>query len=880
MSLATGHRLGGCEIVAKLGEGGMGEVYRARDVKLGREVAIKILPDHFANDAERVARFEREAKTLAALNHPHIAQIYGFEQSALVMELVDGEDLSERIRRGPIALDEALAIARQIGDALDAAHGQSIIHRDLKPANVKVRDDGTVKVLDFGLAKSVDAMVASGSGATITSPAMTAHGMLLGTAAYMAPEQAKGRPVDKRADIWAFGCIVYEMVTGERAFAGDDVSETIASVLKTEPDWSRVPARLQPLLTSCLQKDPRQRLRDIGDAVFLLAPSGPARPQRPPRSSPLVAWSIAALTAVAALGLAVAHFGETPAAVMPIEFDLHAPEGSNFGDSYQALSPDGRRLVYTMRDAGGVVRLWVRDFDTRDPRPLQNTEGARSPFWSPDSRTVAFAIDEKLMRIDVEGGPPRLVSEVSNNIGVGSWGTNGTILFGSRLGGPIYRVADTGGTAVPVTALDQPRLEGFHAIPSFLRDGKRFVYLRNSADPKLQGIFVGSLDLAPDQQPLDMLVQSRLGAGYYALAGGPSRLLFIDNGNLVSQELDESRPALVGSPALEAERVGSAGSYAFFSVSSAGVLAYRTGEAGGPNDFNLTWFDRRGQQQGLALGRGAYGSAKLSPDGTRIVGGLTRSGLPSDIWLSDLARGILTRLTSDAASDLFPIWAPDSSRILFMSLRSSGRGIYEKRMDSAEPERLVWRGEGSAILDGWSPDGRFVLFTRQAKESGFDLWLLELGPSPKATPVLSSPFDERFGVFGPDGRHFAYVSDESGRDEVYLRTFAAPGDTSASSPRQWRVSNDGGQSPRWRRDGKELLYRNEGKVMSVPIETAGSGLAPGRPVELFSVRGAFVTQWDVAADGQRFLIPMLEIGDVAEPIRVTLNWRPGGNQAR
>ena len=881
MPLAPGTRFGAYEIVSMLGAGGMGEVYRARDTKLGREAAIKILPEQFANDRERIARFEREARTLASLNHPHIAQIYGLEQAgsslALAMELVDGDDLAKRIAQGPVPIDDALAMARQVADALDAAHGQGIVHRDLKPANIKLRPDGTLKVLDFGLAKPVEGPAAS-SGATITSPAMSMPGVILGTAAYMAPEQAKGRPVDKRADIWAFGCVLYEMLTGQRAFAGEDVSETIASVLKTEPDLSGVPARVKPLLVSCLQKDPRNRLRDVADAWLLLEPSSRQPPPPAARSSSLVAWSIAALTAAAAIAMAVIHFGERPAAVAPIAFDIHPLEGATFGESYQTLSPDGRRLVYTMRDKAGTMHLWMRDVSQREPRRLTDTAGARSPFWSPDGRSVAFAVDAKLQRIDVDGGPARLLSEVGNNIGVGAWGPDGIILFGSRLGGPIYRVADTGGPAVAVTALDQSRSEGFHAMPLFLRDGKRFLYLRASADPKQQGIFVGSLDLAPDQQPMDMVVQTRLGAGYYAPPAGSSWLLFIENGNLISQEFDESRSALIGSPVLEAEGIGSGGSYPFFSVSSAGALAYRSGQAGGPNDLNLTWFGRGGQPQAQVIERGAYSSAKLSPDGTRIVGGLMRGGFAADIWLSDLTRGTMTRLTSDTAMDAFPIWSPDSSRILFTSLRPGGAGLYEKSVDSVEPERQVYQSRGgAAIPDGWSSDGRFVLFTQQTKETGFDLSLLELGPGPpKATPLLNSPFDEGFGVFSPDGRHFAYVSDESGRDEVYVRTFTPPGATAASGAGKWLVSSGGGQTPRWRRDGKELFYRHEGRVLSVPIDTARPSFTPGRPVELFSARGALVTQWDVAPDGQRFLMPLLPILDDDEPIRVTLNWRPGG----
>jgi dipeptidyl aminopeptidase/acylaminoacyl peptidase len=417
-------------------------------------------------------------------------------------------------------------------------------------------------------------------------------------------------------------------------------------------------------------------------------------------------------------------------------------------------------------------------------------------------------------------------------------------------------------------------------MPILLRDGKRFLYLRNSANRELMGVFVGSLDLAPEQQTLDKIVETRFGAGYFAPENGPSWLLFIDNGNLVSQQLDESRPGLIGSPVLEAEGIGGAGSYAFFSVSSAGALAYRAGTAGGPNDVEMTWFSRSGQRQDRLLDRSAITSMSLSPDGTRAASALTRAGLAADIWMTDLTRGITTRVTSDPSIDIFPFWSPDSSRILFMSRRNAVGGLYEKRVDSVEPEQLILENRGAIIPNDWSPDGRFVLVSDSPKVNTFDLSLVQLQPTATKTPILNSPFNEGFAAFSPDGRFFAYVSDESGRDEVYVSTFTPPGAAAVTGAGKWRVSSDGGQRPRWRSDGKELFYRNEAKVMSVPIDTARSTFSPGKPIELFSVKGSLVVQWGVTADGQRFLMPMLPLGEASEPIRVTLNWTPGGQPAQ
>ncbi|HYX82041.1 MAG TPA: protein kinase, partial [Gemmatimonadales bacterium] len=506
MSIAIGSRLGPYEIVGSLGAGGMGEVYRARDTRLHREVAIKVLPDLFAADPERLGRFEREAKTLAALNHTHIAQIYGFEQSgdtsALVMELVEGEDLAQRIARGAIPLDEALAIARQIADALEAAHELGIIHRDLKPANIKVRPDGTVKVLDFGLAKAAVPDVAVANSPTFTAAA-TQMGMIIGTAAYMAPEQARGKAIDKRADIWAFGCVLYEMLTGHQAFAADTVTDIVAAVVKSDPDWTVLPAdtppRLRELLRRCLDKEPRKRLRDIGDARLELDAISAVghvtdpilRPgaRLPPSSSwsPRVPWIAAAAAAIAALAVAAVHLSEKPADSEAINLALLPPAGAVFHEI--ELSPDGRKIAFTAQDGTGRTQLWIRSLDSPTPRALNATQGASYPFWSPDSRSVAFFAQGKLKKVPDSGGPPQVLAEAPVGRG-GTWNRDGVIVFAPRLDDVLYRVADVGGEAIPVTRLDPALGHYSHRLQRFLPDGRRFLYLAQSAQREHLGVYV------------------------------------------------------------------------------------------------------------------------------------------------------------------------------------------------------------------------------------------------------------------------------------------------------------------------------------------------------------------------------------------------------
>ena len=887
MALTTGTRVGVYEVTGQLGAGGMGEVYRARDTKLGREVALKILPEAFVADADRLARFEREARTLASLNHPHIAHLHGFEDSgavrALVMELVEGEDLAARLKRGPLPLNDALALARQIVDALAAAHEQGIVHRDLKPANIKVRDDGTVKVLDFGLAKALESTApgsASGSRAdpalnspTITTPAMTLHGMILGTAAYMSPEQAKGRPVDKRADIWAFGCVLYEMVSGRRAFQGEDVSDTLASVLRADVDWSVVPPSVERLLKKCLERDPRKRLHDIADAWDLID-TAPARTATSKGGHPRLAWAVAALFAVLAAALAAVHFTERAPTRDAARFQLQAPADQSF-DIYVAVAPNGRRLAFTARDHKGTVRLWVRELDSLEARVLPGTEGAWSPFWSPDSRLIAFADERLLKKIDPAGGLPETVCQSQALVGLGTWNQEGIILYGTRGAGPIWRVSAAGGDPVAVTAFDTARQE-FHSFPAFLADGRRFIYFRQSANPALQGIYSGSLDVAPGDQPTTRIAHTQLGPVLAVRTPAGDRLLYMRESTLVAQPFDLTRLAVSGEAQRLAEGVGSSGSFAYFGAAGADLLVYRAGAATSTNVEQLTWMDRNGQTTGTIGDARPYstGAAMLviSPDGSRAMVGVAPLPAP-DLWSVEFSRAVFTRFTFDPAPELSPVWSPDGARVAFRSNRGSNGDLFVKDVSGATDEKPLLRTPMPEFPTDWSRDGRFLLFARNGVQNGQDIGVLRLDATGGEVTLLETPFNEGAGKFSPDGRWLAYMSNESGRQEIYLRPFLIA-DGTPSLGAKWQVSNSGGTSPRWRGDGKELFFRNpDGAIMTADVSVDGPLVRTTLPRQLFALP-LTVSNWDVMPDGQRFLVLRSVVAPVPDPVSVVLNWQP------
>jgi Tol biopolymer transport system component len=881
MPLSTGYRLGFYEIRAPIGAGGMGEVYRAGDTKLKRDVALKILPEAFARDADRMLRFQREAEVLASLNHPNIASIYGVEESsgtrALVMELAPGPTLAERISDGPIPEDEAIHIARQIAEALEYAHEKGVIHRDLKPANVKITPEGAVKILDFGLAKALSGDDSAITGDAGNSPTLTMGatkaGVILGTAAYMSPEQARGKNVDRRADIWAFGVVLAEMLTGKRLFRGEDMSEILASVIKEEPRWETVPERFRPLLRRCLEKDPRRRLRDIGDAMALLeATATPIAVQSAaaPARRPWAAWTAAVLffvLAAAAVPFSVAHLREKPAVAQPMRFEIPAPPKASF-EVYTSLSPDGRRLAFTAYSPDGVPRIWIRDLETLQARQLAGTENPASLWWSPDSRYVAFGRGQQLKKIDVAGGPAQTLCESKNAVGSGAWSKSDVIVFGGRGTGPLQQVSSAGGTPSPLTQLDTARQETFHSFPSFLPDGRHFVYFRRSSNVENSSISLGSLDAKPEEQNSKRLIPSQFSAAYAASSTpGAGHLLFLRDGTLMAQAFDEEKLELTGEPVPVAEQVGSSNQYGNFSASANDVLAYRTGAAG---TLQLTWFDRNGKSLGTVGEPSLFARLALSPDSTRAA--VRRSTASGDLWLMDFMRGVSTRFTFDPSQNDFPVWSPDGSRIVFHSNRGSRFDLYQKASNGAGTEELLLKSDQDKTPTAFSRDGRFLLFSSQDPKNGTDLWVLPMEGDRKPVPVLQTEFNERNAMFSPDMRWIAYGSNESGRAEVYVRPFAAPGSGTSATSGKWQVSKDGGDFPHWRQDGKELYFRLPGgAVMAVQVTPTPTTFEAGVPHVLFN----YPAQAGVepAPDGNRFLVEAFQQDQAAAPITVVLNWQ-------
>jgi eukaryotic-like serine/threonine-protein kinase len=903
MPIQSGTHLGPYEILSAIGAGGMGEVYRARDPKLGRDVAIKVLPEAFARDAERMARFQREAKVLASLDHPNIASIYGLEDSegtrALVMQLVEGPTLADRIKAGPIPINEALPSAKQICDALEYAHERGIVHRDLKPANVKVTNDDAVKVLDFGLAKALEADPASidiSTSPTISRMA-TQQGVLLGTAAYMSPEQAKAKPVDRRADIWAFGCVLYEMLTGKRAFEGEAVTDTLAAVIKEEPDWSKLPsatpARVRVLLQRCLQKDPKQRLRDIGDARIsldevlagtpevALAGTPRAAASKVRRASP---WAAAGVFAIAFAALALIYFQRKPApAALVQRFEITAPEPSA---SVVTLSPDGTRLVFASYPNPG--RLWLRQMDSLEAHPIGGTEGTLGvPFWSPDGRYIAFFAGKKLKKFDVFSGEVDDLCDLSGEAFVGSW-RDGAIIFAQNSAG-VMQVSAAGGFPSPLTTNDSSRKETDHDFPSFLPDGRHFIYLRLSGVPENRGAYVGSLDAKPeDQNRRRLLAADDFPVTYVPPSASMSgQLLFVQNARLLAQPFDVGRLEPMGEPTTVADGLSTKGGFGVFSVSENGVLVYRALRSA---DSQLTIFDRQGRIVGAVGEPGKYGSVAFSPDGKRVVAARTNGQSGNEnLWIMDLARGISTRFTFDSADDQYPVWSPDGNRIAFGSNRGGHFDLYQKLSNGGSDEELLFKLDYDVLPVSWSGDSRFLLFGGTALTSDTDITVSVL-PLDANGHAAGEPFSfVHAGVgekFSPDlNGHplwVAYSSGESGRQEIYVRPFD-PNSPRGTPPGggKWQVSTHGGVSPRWNGNGKELFYvAPDGTVMSVEVGGT-STFQSGVPKPLFKPEG-FSTlaytpfaYWDASSDGQRFIfaVPLSASGAAPPPrFTVVLNW--------
>ena len=887
MSVSTGTRLGAYEILAPLGAGGMGEVYRARDTKLNRDVAIKVLPEAYRVDSDRIARLRREAQLLASLNHPNIAAIYDLEPStgALVLELVEGPTLADRLDAGPIPVDEALGIARQIASALEAAHDHDVIHRDLKPANIKLRADGTVKVLDFGLAKWVDPMRSHEltESPTTLSPAPTMEGIILGTAAYMSPEQARGKVVDKRSDIWAFGCVLYEMLTGHRPFDGETLTDVAAAILKNEPNWMALPpdtpARVQSLIARCLKKDPAQRCRDVADVRFQIEDAKPDRGgseavvTRRRNYREWTGWIAAVLCLAAVLFLVVKP--STTSVGDAVSFPVFPPEKTVFSAAFNrtinvpsfALSPDGHALVFAAETPGGRPMLWVRSLDRLDARQLAGTEGAQNPMWSPDSRWIGFVVDQKLKKVNAAGGTVQEIAQSSADFYGSTFITDDTILFSSG-SGQILRVDAAGGATAPVTTIDATRRELMHRNPDALPDGHHFVYFVGGGQDG-NGVYAGALD----QKTKKLLVRSNASAVY----APPGYLLRVDGDNLMAQRLDTERLEILGQPLPVAEHVGRSTAFASaVSASRTGTIAY----AGLLDQKGrLTWMDRAGHPLGEPVMReGDNADFRLSHDGTRLaVSSVDRDTNALDIWVMDLARGSSSRVASGGPVNASPIWSPDDTHLIFRTNRDGVVEFYERSAAGGGNDRRILDSDAARaslipgnnlVLTDWSPDGEQIMFSVPAPASGTDLWLLPLtGDRPRAARFIASPGHDMHGNFSPKGHLMAYTSNESGKFEVYAETIPR-------SDRKWSVSTNGGSEPRWRGDGRELYYLSEDRtLMAVAV---GDGPTFGVPKPLFQTRVAAGvtanrTHYVPSSDGQRFLVNVASDA-VTSPITVVLNW--------
>jgi hypothetical protein len=878
MSLSQGTRLGPYEIVAPIGAGGMGEVYRARDTRLERTVAVKVLPTHLVDDSDRRQRFEREAKTISGLSHPNICTLHDVGHEAgvayLVMEHLEGESLEERLKRGPLPLGQALRYGIEIAEALDAAHRHGVTHRDLKPGNVILTKSGA-KLLDFGLAKHQTPDSTDGVSALATAEKpLTEAGTLLGTFQYMAPEQLEGKAADARADVFAFGALLHEMITGRKAFEGKSKASLISAIMSSEPApltqlAPLTPPALERVVRSCLAKDPDDRwqsahdvaaeLRWIAEAGSQAGAPAPVVARRKNRER--VAWAIAAaaLAVAAWLGLVRAGPATAPSA---LRANILLPESLRLNNA--VVSPDGTRLVFSAIDATGKTQLWMRPLDSYTATPLAGTEGGVLPFWSADARSVGFFADKKLKRVDASGGAPIVLHEV-DGVG-GAWAASGEILF-TPPAGPVYRLPPGGGKAEPVTELDSSRGETAHRYPFLLPDGRRFLYVAlnvagNSRDPANR-IWVGSLDGAPAKP----LIAANFNAQY-----ADGHLLFVRGGDaggsLLAQPFDPVRLETTGDPVTVADQISLYGDYLGFgaySVSRSGTLVFDAFRL----LTRLEWFDRTGKPVGVFGETSTHFAPRISPDGRFIAYDRydTRTQT-TQIWVGDVARGVQTRLTSGPGSNAGPVWAPDGSRIAFQSDRKHQADVYVRSVSGTGADEAISDEDGQKIPIDWSRDGRFVTIFDREPTGNRLIQLSAIPVSGDRKPFVVIPRVQNFlggGRLSPDGRWLAYETDESGRSEVYVVSFP-------EGQGRVQISNAGGVNAVWSRGGRELLYSAfDSRVMSVEIDSS-SGLRAGTPRPLFQLPQGTGLGWDVTADGERFLLNVPVIKSSSVPLSVVVNW--------
>ncbi len=875
MPLAAGDKLGPYEILGAIGVGAMGEVYRARGTRLHINVALKVSAARFPE------RFEREVRAITSLNHPNICTLYDFGPNYLAVELVEGPTLAERLTHGAIPLEESLRIARLIAAALEAAHEKGIIHGDLKPANIKIKPDGAVKVLDFGLARqgSLSASGVSAGDAGENSPAIstgTQTEAILGTAAYVAPEQARGKAVDKRADIWAFGVVLYEMVTGKRLFQGEDLAEALASVIKDQPDFTPIPAEVRPLLERCLAKDRKNRLRDIGDMELLLAEHGTVPGTVPPSPVPgrrfgwlawIAAWSFAGVCLLAAAGLGWLYLRKPVAppvteALRVIRFFVPSPEKSAAdSQAFPVLSPDGRRMAFTA-STGGQKQLWIRELDSFAAHPLPGTENPMGYFWSPDSRFLAFGSGGKLNKIEVSGGPVVALCDSENPPYGGAWSNSGVILF-TPVPGPVFRVSATGGTPTAVTTLEAGK-EIVHIPLAFLPDGHHFLYVAASTDIENSPVYVGELDSKARHQvlagPLNVLYSP------------PGYLVFGRDRTVMAQAFDISKLQTTGDQFPIAENVARLGTGPqIFSISQTGTLAYSASNL--PASVQLAWFDRYGKPGGTVGSRSRIQWGAISPDGNTLAYDRNDSqSTQADVWLHDLKHGSDSRFTFGPQFNIYPVWSPDGSNIAFYSGQEGGFNLYQRGVAGTAPPEQLTKDTRIRRLYDWSHDGRYIIAENFLDpKTKADIWVVPLAKDKpgdgKPYPYLNGASNETNAKLSPNGHWLAYVSDESKRKEVYVVTFPNLGG-------KWPISFKGGDFPVWSRDGKELYFiAPDKKMMAVEIKD-GANFSGGSPKPLFDTHlGSSATWFDVSKDG-RFLIPTAaeEPGSAPAPFNVVVNW--------
>ncbi len=881
-ALLPGARLGPYEVIAPVGAGGMGEVYKAKDTRLDRIVAIKILPAQVATDPALNQRFEREARMLAALSHPHICPVFdvGRQEATafLVMEYLHGETLAQRLAKGPLPLDQSLRYAIQIADALDKAHSAGIIHRDLKPGNIMMTSAGA-KLLDFGLAKPAMAPLGTNPSRLRTTASLTERGTIVGTFQYMAPEQLEGGAVDARTDIFAFGAVVYEMLTGRKAFEGKSAVSVIAAVMRADPPpiaatQPLTPPLLDHLVRSCLAKDRKDRWQSAADAkrelTWIAEYRASEAPSAPRRRAALLPWGVAAVAVLAALVAFVRDATLERSDTTPFRFLVPPPETAAFPSSTAFFAPslDARTLAFAAVESSGKTLLWVQPLDSVTARALPGSDDANNPFWSPDGRFVAFYSGGKLKAANVADGSIHVICDVPDmNLGRGgAWAPNGVIVFQTGYDGPLQRVSAAGGTPVPATTLDRSRGEVYHAWPSFLPDGRHFLYVASTGGKA--GVFVASLDSHEVKPVVDVPSNAIYASGY---------LLFGANGILLAQPFDAAQLQLTGEAVRIAEHVlfNPANWRSAFAPSANGVLAYRRGAAYTSSQFR--WFDRTGQLSAPIGDAGEHVTANLSRNGRTIA---TDRRDPQtgnrDIWLLDLARGSTSRLTTAPAADAYPVWSANGERIVFASARDDAEGVFDslymKTSNGLSADEPIIKLQGRRLhqhpLD-WSRDDRYVLFERSEGTGPRDLWVVPMFGDRRPFPVFQTEFDEFAAQFSPDGRFVVYMSNETGRYEVYVRAFSG-------AAGKWQISTAGGAQPRWSHDGKEIFYITlDGTLIAVPVDVT-KRFDAGVPAKLFSIAthallAELPPPYDVAPDGRRFIF-MSRLESPSTPITVTRNW--------